>query len=167
MIPQLIIEFKKVKKDMSPFILILFEVVSELKPDLVFEIGVCKGYSTKTILSALKENKKGKLYSIDVKDRSQNIPDELKEHWEFAQADSRKFYETWDKEIDILIIDGDHRYETAKSDFENYIKFVKKGGYIFFHDTVSREGSKKFFQEIKYPKINFPWVDGMGLIQKK
>ena len=150
---------------MSPFALMIYEVVREMKPELVFEIGVCKGYSTKTILSALEDNKKGKLYSCDIKDRSDIIPEELKEYWDFKQINSLDYHKQWNLPIDILIIDRDHSYEMAKADFENYEKFVKNGKYIFFHDTVSWEGSKKFFQEIKYPKINFPWVDGMGLIQ--
>lgn len=36
--------------------------------------------------------------------------------------------------IDVLFIDGDHRYEGVKKDIENWLPFVKKGGVIFFHD---------------------------------
>jgi len=136
------------------------------KPEVIFEIGVCRGYSTKTVLSALKENKKGKLYSCDVKNRLSSVPDNLKEYWDFKQISSLEYHKEWKLPIDILIIDGNHEYKIAKADFENYEKFVKKGGYIFFHDTISWEGSKKFFQEIEYPKIEFPWCDGLGLIQK-
>jgi len=163
----IILQIKKVKKDMSPFALLIYEVITESKPEIIFEIGVCKGYSTNTILSALKENKKGMLYSCDVRDRNSSVPDDLKGHWNFKQISSTNYSKEWKLPIDILIIDGDHSYKGAKEDFENYIKFVKKGGYIFFHDTISWEGSKRYFQEIKYPKIHFPWVDGLGLIQKR
>jgi len=159
-------ELKRVQKDMSPFALTIYEIITEWKPEVVFEIGVCRGCSTKAVLSALEDNQKGILYSIDLKDRTKSIPDNLAKKWRFYQADSRKFYKNWDKPIDLLIIDGSHRYDVAKSDFENYSKFVKEGGYILFHDTVSLEGSKRYFKEIKYPKVNFPWVDGMGIIQK-
>ncbi len=43
------------------------------------------------------------------------------------------------KKIDFLFIDGDHRYEGVKSDFEMYKDLVKKGGLIAFHDIVDTE----------------------------
>lgn len=43
------------------------------------------------------------------------------------------------KKIDFLFIDGDHRYEGVKSDFETYAPLVKSGGLIGFHDIVDTE----------------------------
>lgn len=39
-----------------------------------------------------------------------------------------------DKPLDFLFIDGDHRYEGAKADFELYSPLVRPGGLIAFHD---------------------------------
>lgn len=36
--------------------------------------------------------------------------------------------------LDFLFIDGDHTYEGVKSDFQMYSPLVKKGGLIAFHD---------------------------------
>ena len=36
--------------------------------------------------------------------------------------------------LDFLFIDGDHRYEGAKADFELYSPLVRTGGLIAFHD---------------------------------
>jgi predicted O-methyltransferase YrrM len=36
--------------------------------------------------------------------------------------------------IDLLFIDGDHRYEGVRKDFEMYSPLVRKGGIIAFHD---------------------------------
>jgi cephalosporin hydroxylase len=47
--------------------------------------------------------------------------------------------------VSWLFIDGDHRYIGAKSDFENYVQFVKPGGYVAFHDIrmmISDMGDK-------------------------
>ncbi len=44
-----------------------------------------------------------------------------------------------DEKIDFLFIDGDHRYEGVKSDFEMYKPLVKPGGLIGFHDIVDTE----------------------------
>lgn len=40
----------------------------------------------------------------------------------------------WHKLIDLFFIDNSHTYENVKEDFEKFFKFVKKGGYIVFHD---------------------------------
>lgn len=55
--------------------------------------------------------------------------------------------------LDFLFIDGDHRYEGVRKDFEMYSPFVKKGGLVAFHD-ISVEGVegcevKKYWDEIK------------------
>lgn len=42
------------------------------------------------------------------------------------------------EKLDFLFIDGDHSYEGVKQDFEMYSPFVKKGGYIGFHDINDR-----------------------------
>lgn len=42
--------------------------------------------------------------------------------------------------IDILFIDGDHRYEGVKKDFLCYRPFVREGGLILFHDIVQDKG---------------------------
>ena len=53
--------------------------------------------------------------------------------------------------LDFLFIDGDHRYENAKVDFEMYSPLVKKGGRIALHDINYAEegGVYKFWDEIK------------------
>jgi cephalosporin hydroxylase len=42
--------------------------------------------------------------------------------------------------IDVLFIDGDHRYEGVKRDFLCYRGFVRDGGFIVFHDIVADKG---------------------------
>ena len=56
--------------------------------------------------------------------------------------------------IDFLFIDGDHSYEGAKTDFENYGRLVRKGGVIAFHDLIpppdrARIQVGKLFREIQ------------------
>lgn len=61
-------------KDKSLSILSLEEAISvyslvlHIKPEIVVETGVSDGMSSFFILSALKENQKGNLYSIDLPD---------------------------------------------------------------------------------------------------
>lgn len=75
--------------------------------------------------------------------------------------------------LDYLFIDGDHRYEGVKRDFEMYGPLVRKGGLIAFHDIV--EGSSdavgdvpKFWNEVKSAYrheefINDPLQGGYGI----
>jgi len=57
--------------------------------------------------------------------------------------------------LDYLFIDGDHRYEGVKCDFEMYGPMVRKGGIIAFHDIVDGEpdavgGVPRFWNEIRH-----------------
>jgi cephalosporin hydroxylase len=38
--------------------------------------------------------------------------------------------------LDVLFIDGDHRYQGAKADFLLYRPFVREGGFVLLHDIV-------------------------------
>jgi len=40
----------------------------------------------------------------------------------------------WDRELDMLFVDGKHSYEYAKSDIEKFGQWVKKDGVIAVHD---------------------------------
>jgi len=81
-----------------------------------------------------------------------------------------------DGKLDFLFIDGDHTYEGVKRDFEMYSPLVRKGGIIAFHDIVSGPsenvgGVPTFWNEIKrsftYNEIVKDWQQegyGIGVI---
>ncbi len=89
------------------------------------------------------------------------------------------------RRVDLLFIDGDHSYTMAKRDFETYCVFVRKGGWIAFHDAVNpvwscstlwmrdvhpTYGGKQFvFQqmpkEMQDPHRSEQYVNGIGIIQ--
>lgn len=164
------------ESEMSAHALTMYEMIYELKPKTVLEIGVNRaGVSTHIITGAMwaisqrDENYDGHLYSIDIKDFSSAIAphNKISKFWTFIQADSRKFYKTWDKgEIDILLIDGDHSYKGILLDLENYFPLVKKGGYVLLHDT-SHGSVEVFWRDIKYSsKLELKWFYGVGIIHK-
>ena len=41
------------------------------------------------------------------------------------------------RKLDFLFIDGDHRYEGVRSDFETYKSLMRPGGIIAFHDVAA------------------------------
>lgn len=63
--------------------------------------------------------------------------------------EANNFVRRLDIEIDLLFIDGDHSYRGVKNDFNNHLEFVKPGGHIVFHDTISYPGVGKFTDELK------------------
>ncbi|MCB0253734.1 MAG: class I SAM-dependent methyltransferase [Anaerolineae bacterium] len=80
------------------------------------------------------------------------------------------------RKLDVLFIDGDHRYDGVKSDFLQYRHFVTEGGYILFHDIMPDRGDGWFssggvpvlWNELKalYPHQEFvedPDQQGFGI----
>ena len=46
----------------------------------------------------------------------------------------------YERDIDVLFIDGDHHYESVKRDHELYAPLVRDGGIVGFHD-ITRDAS--------------------------
>jgi cephalosporin hydroxylase len=49
----------------------------------------------------------------------------------------KKVYDLIDN-VDILFIDGDHKYQAVVDDFNNYQNLVNNGGYIVFDDYLDK-----------------------------
>lgn len=86
--------------------------------------------------------------------------------------------------VDFLFIDGDHTYQCAQADLENYSPFVRDGGWIAFHDARNEAwGVSRFWKEIRQHYENWEFfiheqpdevrktdralsfTDGIGLIR--
>lgn len=57
-------------------------------------------------------------------------------------GDSQKIHTEWprisgNKQIDLLFIDGDHSETALQGDIDGWVKYVKPGGYVFYHDYGS------------------------------
>ncbi len=164
-------DIRRFTGDIEPYLETLVSIARFYKAGediLFFEIGVRRATSTKAILRGLNTRfGTGKLYSVDKDDREGRITSpELKQHWKFIHDNS--FTMPWDKEIDVLFIDGDHTYEGVKKDFEKFEPFVKEGGLILMHDVTHRHfGVRDYWKEITYPKVNLPLNGvGFGIVQK-
>jgi len=74
--------------------------------------------------------------------------------------------------LDVAFIDGDHRYEGVRNDFELYSPLVREGGVIAFHDIVpdrAGEASSRFvggvpafWRELKASRPVMEFVDDWG-----
>jgi hypothetical protein len=82
-------------------------------------------------------------------------------------ADARPQFE--DGSVDLLHIDGRHRYEDVFEDFETWKSSLSHRGVVLFHDTRVQQGDFgvwKFWQELEkqYPTFEFFHGNGLGML---
>lgn len=53
-----------------------------------------------------------------------------------VKGDSREIGKVWNMPLGALFIDGDHRFDWVKSDYDLFGKFIVLGGYLALHDIV-------------------------------
>jgi hypothetical protein len=165
-----------------------YNLVKNLEPELIVELGSWKGTSFYSFCQAAKDQKLNtKLVAIDTwqgDDHAGHFGDAvfvefkrlLATYYSSVQASfiRRTFNEAvssfTDNSIDILHIDGFHTYEAVSNDFNTWIGKVKKTGIILFHDISVKEGDfgvHKFWDEIKAKYTNtlhFSHSHGLGIL---
>lgn len=105
-------------------------------PHNVMEIGTSG--ATFFVLSRLATGKK---VAVDIRDLRPRIHNFMFGHeWRFFQGDSQTSEMLGDirrycDAFDVVLIDGDHRYEGVKRDFENYRQLLSERGVILLHDV--------------------------------
>jgi predicted O-methyltransferase YrrM len=139
-------------------------LINRIKPEVTVELGVDYGYSS--FLMSLCQN--NPVYGVREDDDYQFVMS-VKEKLGLDNLEIIKGYfddvaKTWDKEIDLLHIDGLHDYENCKNDCDTWAPLVKEDGVILFHDTVSNpDGAGLFFSQLEVPKVNFTNSFGLGV----
>jgi len=155
--------------------LVLYNYAKKVKHGLIVEIGSFTGRSVKVMALASPSSK---IVAIDPyfknrpfaypfeKANSEEIMNQFLKttrelNVELIRKPSQLAGKTWNKKIDLLHIDGDHRYKSVKQDIRLFIPHVKKGHYILVHDYVVMGGepkievkravddSTKYFKDIK------------------
>ena len=150
----------------------LLEIVAELKPKVVLEIGTAGG-GTLFLFTRIADPE-AKIISIDLPGGpfgggypkwkiplylsfskcSQKLHLIRRSSHELQTLEEVKGILGAEK-VDFLFIDGDHSYEGVRKDFEMYSPLVGKGGIIAFHDIVPGPpenvgGVPRFWNEIKH-----------------
>lgn len=150
--------------------LLLTKAYHDLNPKFTVEIGRMNGISTR-VLAALCKGNGGKMISFDGM-TAKGVQRKLKlmkleknvtlvEGWvPWIEPDS-----SWD--IDFLFIDGDHTYMSILVDYHYFNYFVKKGGYIAFHD-MNMKDSQRAVKDImeRDPLEHICTVGRLGLYKK-
>ncbi len=126
----------------------LGEILAELRPQRALEIGTGQG-GTLLFLTTPgqphghpRQHRSGRRGIRRLQRERQWFYERFarrKQHLHLIRGDSHQFWmrrrlgEVFDGiPLDYLFIDGDHRYEGVKKDFEMYGPLVKKGGVIAF-----------------------------------
>jgi len=86
------------------------------------------------------------IYALDIKYSWEiKYKDELNVTW--LTGDSRTY--VWTAPIDLLLIDGDHHYETVAADIANWVPHVPVGGLVLFHDYQPSALNMRQFPELE------------------
>jgi predicted O-methyltransferase YrrM len=162
------------------------------KPKLVVMIGSGRGFLPILIAKGLKDNKdKTACYFIDPSLDDAFWQNKAKtqkwfKNFGVEKIISHQLYTTQKfiktplyqkmKNIDLLVIDGNHFYNYVKFDFKSFAKKLSKNAIILFHDSISRSknpqwnGPLKFLNELKkdkhYQFFDFKIGAGLTICQK-
>lgn len=130
-------------------------IVGKFDCGVFVEIGTWKGQSITYLASKIKQqNKKVTIFGIDTFLGTPGEHDDdidvinatlyetylknIAPHTDIIKTvigDSHQVYESFeDESIDFLFIDGDHHYESVKTDLTNWFPKIRSGGIISGHD---------------------------------
>lgn len=165
-----------------------YNLVSNLEPGIVVELGTWKGTSFYSFCQAAKDKKLStKLVAIDTWQgdiHAGRYGDEVFEQFKqilaryYPDVQASSIRQTFndavkqfdDQSIDILHIDGFHTYEAVSNDFNTWKNKMKENGIILFHDISEQQddfGVYKFWAEIKAAYKNcleFTHSHGLGVL---
>lgn len=168
----------------------LWEILEEMRPAVVVEIGVLRGGWLYIIAPACAEHTAFIGIDPSANNRRSRVESELKQegheiHWLLEDShDPRTLVRLHSvlegRQIDVLHIDGDHSKEGVLADWAAYEPLVRPGGLVLLHDTANpTEQVAAAFAELQ--RCPPPQVDtfqlvynvhdtiplGLGIIRKK
>lgn len=161
--------------------LLLYKLAYSLEENAtIVEIGSYLGASSSFLASAAKE-KKHTVYCVDTwknegmsegerdtfREFCKNI-EPLKDNIRILRGKSADIAKTFNEKIDLLFIDGDHSYESVKTDVQSWLPKLKDGGIIVSHDYRWAEGVKRVVDEyIKPIQIEYQFIENTYLAKVK
>lgn len=160
-----------------------YDLVAELQPKTVVELGTQTGVSYFCFCQSARENGISMHgYAVDTwegdahtKAYDDEIWNAVKSHNDEHYADMStllrmRFEEAVHRfepeSIDLLHIDGYHTYEAVRGDFELWYPKVRPGGIVLFHDIAARLldfGAWRFWGELMQEHEAFWFKHGFGL----
>jgi hypothetical protein len=164
-----------------------YDLVQNLKPRTIVELGTAGGTSMFSFAQAVKDAKIDvKICAVDtwegdnhtggysnqVYERVKEISDSV-----YSEVDIQLMRMFFDKardtfenqSVDLLHIDGLHTYVAVKNDFQSWLPKVSLNGVIIFHDISEKKddfGVYRFWEELKeeYGTMEFHHSHGLGVL---
>jgi GT2 family glycosyltransferase len=166
-----------------------YDLVRNVKPKVIVELGTHKGTSFYVFCQAVKDSfYDADLHAIDTWQGDEHAGYYGENVFKEVNEIKNKYYnsmkinllrkrfddavsEFGEQSIDLLHIDGLHTYDAVKHDFDTWLPKVKEDGIILMHDIfINRDdfGVFKFWEELKrdYHTIEFYQSYGLGVLLK-
>lgn len=114
------------------------EILFEVKPDIIIELGTCRGGSTLFLAQVCQLVDTGKILSIDIKQR-ENLPKHSRIRYLIGKSTSDEIVEEIRRAIDpndkvLVIADSDHSYHNVLDELRVFAEFVTLGSYFIVED---------------------------------
>lgn len=167
----------------APFAFWLMDI---LQPKNVVELGTHNGFSFLSMCQAAKSmTSSTTIYAVDTWQGDEHAGFYSPEIYDTLEAEVRTQYpgigvlirSTFAEarsqfaagSVDLLHIDGRHRYEDVVEDFETWKSSLSDCGVVLFHDTRVQRGDFgvwKFWKELEklYPTFEFFHGSGLGVL---
>jgi hypothetical protein len=156
-----------------------YEILRLGRPDRVLETGVWWGVSSAVMLAALRENGRGRLYSVDMPpldpkvrvDLGAAVSPDLRSQWTLKLGPSRKVLPEACAEmgvIDVFAHDSDHTYRCMRMEFQTVWPFLRTGGLLIADDVHTNDAFLDFAETVEGQAWVLPRKKGgyIGLIRK-
>jgi hypothetical protein len=160
-----------------------YDLVAELKPVLLVELGVDRGESYFTFCQSAAENQTGtRCFGVDTWRGDQHAGGYDETTFAQVSAHNRENYEAFstlirsnfdearerfdDGSIDVLHLDGLHTEEAVRHDVEAWLPKIRPGGILLLHDVGVQAkgfGVWKIWEELKERGRFWTFRDGPGL----
>jgi predicted O-methyltransferase YrrM len=140
---------------------ITYLLLRATKPATVVELGTFHGWSTSWILSALRDNGSGQLYSFDLIDNVvRNVPAELADsRWTFVRGDIRETVDQVPPDTGHLFVDAAHTGRFARWYLDHLFPRVPAGSTVSVHDVYHFRTTLPLHEG----RVVIRWLDGHGV----
>lgn len=164
-----------------------YDLVSEIRPKVIVELGTSLGISFLSFCQAVKDNNfNASLYAVDIRKSDMNCSvygNEIRDTFQkvkndhYGELNIETLKNTHDSaasgfrdgSIDLLHIDGEHTFDANIDDFETWFEKVSGEGIVLLHGinkTGNDFGAHKLWVELKssHHTLEFPHSKGLGVV---
>ena len=150
-----------ISKSGASNIQLIFEIIRKERPKNIVETGVAYGWSSYAILLAIRENKFGKLFSIDLPYPFLNekskigilVPKKLRKNWKIVYCRDKigilKAIKKFNYKIDFFHYDSDKNYKAKLKNLKTIWKYIQPNGIVICDDINDNLAFFDFVNNIK------------------